>query len=509
MSYKVIGNTIVEWDDNQPFKFRLRGEVGPADRRTSRSYSIDLTPLRKGFTDEFLHNFREYLLERNNHIKLSSVDMVAKKLKSLFNKIIDLQLFEEKISVIDEAILLCISSVKENLTSTELNILKAAFKQNPYSAMFSKGLNVSDFPNVENRKGAHGSQIDHILSKAMNQSAVAHILDVVDRAYAEGRIDIGYYSFVHLAFAVFVRPESYRQIRIGDFYFDDKSKHYFIDIVTSKSSKHVPDKVRYRINEPLGKLLTKQRQHVIATYGYLVAHDDIEEMALFPARKLVSNGERWKHEYANQNYGLCESADCFYNSYFRPLNKLLKDDQLALGANSLRHTVGTLLAQTGASSTTIQAVLKHASDVVCRAYVDIAFHGMMNELSNAMRPPFSEHLPGLLNFRSKEEPVALEKLVQVEDLETGHIVDMGACGKEIACEHAPLVCYSCMRFIPNWDADHSIHLESVEREIEDMTKRGKTFSHLVERARTVKNRIVLVMNAADRYRDGMHQDVRI
>lgn len=54
--------------------------------------------------------------------------------------------------------------------------------------------------------------------------------------------------------------------------------------------------------------------------------------------------------------------------------------------------------------------------------------------------------------------------------------------------------------IPCWDADHGINLRVVEKEIEDMSKRGKPFQHMVDRAKSAKNKIILVMNAADRYR---------
>jgi hypothetical protein len=39
--------------------------------------------------------------------------------------------------------------------------------------------------------------------------------------------------------------------------------------------------------------------------------------------------------------------------------------------------------------------------------------------------------------------------------------------------------------------------------MDDNSKRGKPFEHLVEKARTAKNQIILIMFAADRYRDAM------
>lgn len=505
MGYRTIGNTVAEWDDDQPFVFTMREEVGPSDGRTTKTITIDLTDLREGFEDAFMLHLKAHLIERRSRVILRTLKTETGNLINLFRKVIDLKLFNAKVGVIDEAFLLCLGSVKESLKPSNLEYLKKAFASSPNSHLFAKGLHISNFPRQESKKGGHGSQIDRILGKALSQAAVVHILDLCDIAYATGAIDIGHYSFAHLAFAVFCRPESYRQIRVSDLDFDKESNQYAIRIVRAKTGEHVPGKVTYCINEPLGVLLMKQRQAVIASYGHLVVKDDIEKLALFPARGLRSDKSEWLHEFANQNYGMYENSSDFHNGYSKALKKSFKDDQFTLSANALRHTVGTLLAQTGASARTIQAVLKHASQNVCRAYVDIAFAGMSQELSEAMRPAFQEHLPGLLNFRSKSDPVLLEKSIRSEDLETGRIEDAGECGKEIACENAPIVCYGCFRFRPCWDADHSVNLKVVQREIDDMSKRGKPFQHMVDRARTARNWIIIVMNAADRYRDAIRQ----
>ncbi len=503
MAYKTIGNTVIEWDDIEPLIFTLKNEVGPRDGRETKTVMVDLTDLRPGFTEDFLLHLKEHLMERCKRARLS-IKTQAFNVKSLLAQTITLKLFETKISLIDEGFLLCLAGQKGNFPTESFRHLKIAFSANPHSALFARGLEANDFPTHKLKKGHHGHLIDQILAKALTRSAAAHILDVCDIAYANGDMDIGHYSFVHLAFAVFVRPNSYRQIRVGDLTFE--SSQYWIRIVTSKTGEVFPSKVNYCLNEPLGVLLTKQRQHVIATYGHLVALEDIDKLALFPARQLMAGNSRWRNDYANENFGMYKNGSDFAAAYPQSIReKHFDDPRLTLSANALRHTVGTLLGQTRASANTIAAVLKHASTEVCRAYVDIAFHGMMEELSEAMRPAFAEHLPGLMNFRSKNDPVALEKLIRSDDLETGQIEDTGECGKSIACENAPVVCYGCFRFIPCWDADHSINLRKAQRDMDDHSKRGKPFEHLVEKARTAKNQIILIMGAADRYRDAMQR----
>ncbi|MBK6907710.1 MAG: tyrosine-type recombinase/integrase [Rhodocyclaceae bacterium] len=247
---------------------------------------------------------------------------------------------------------------------------------------------------------------------------------------------------------------------------------------------------------------------MISTYGHLVEPEELDKLALFPARGLSMDKSRWMSDHANQTWGMYEDGERFATGYSKKITKVIGAKSSTLSANALRHTVGTLLAQTGASSKTIQAVLRHADDQTCKAYIDIAFHGLIGELSKTMRPAFESHLPGLLSFRSKADPIAEEQRIRSEDLDTGQIEDTGECGKSMACERAPIVCYSCFRFRPCWDADHSINLKGAQREIDDMAKRGKPFEHMVNRARNAANRIILIMNAADRYRDSMKPEIQ-
>lgn len=236
-------------------------------------------------------------------------------------------------------------------------------------------------------------------------------------------------------------------------------------------------------------------------YAHLIPPDDIGKLCLFPARRLHDDDSKWVHDYANKNHGMLKDHVGFDGAYPRQIQRILLKKDGTLSANVLRHTVGTQLAHTGVSAKTIQAVLKHATDNVCRAYVDIAFHGLINVLSDAMHPPFATHFPVFERFRSQSDPVDATHAIQSDDLITGRVELIGECGKQIQCEYAPISCYGCSRFIPCWDADHRINLDAVQQEINDYARRGKPFQHLVERAVTAKYHIVMVMNATDRYKE--------
>lgn len=505
MAYRIVGNIVAEWNETIPLTFTLKTTTGPLGGQEQKILSCDLTALSEGFTEDFLLHLKEYFLERCNQVGLSAIGAAFSAITALFRKVIDLNLYATRVPIIDESFVLCIAANRERFTKHQLRYFRTAFRNNPDSPLFSSGLADSDFPVYQSKKGRHGEQIDSILAKALSRAAVAHILDVADTAYATGQMDIGHYSFVHLSFAVFCRPNSYRQIRVGDFS-ASTSGHYSIRIVTAKTGEEFPSKVNYCINEHLGVLLAKQRQHVVAQYGHLVHPNDVEKLALFPARRLNNGNSRWAHDYANQNFGMYRDSNRFTVGYTKNIKRThFAREKFTLGANALRHTIGTHLAHSGVHKTTIQAVLKHAQPQTCQAYVDIAFRGLMEELSEALRPAFAEHLPALINFRSRNDPVATEKAVKSWDQETNLFEDTGECGKSIACANAPIVCYGCFRFIPCWDADHGINLRIVEKDIERMRKRGKPFEHMLARARTAKSQIVLVMNLADRHREALRQ----
>lgn len=245
-------------------------------------------------------------------------------------------------------------------------------------------------------------------------------------------------------------------------------------------------------------LLLKQRQQVIELYGHLVDEDDIGKLAFFPSRTLKRDNSGWVSNHSNECFGEIATGSRFTNSYFRKVQSTVLNSKNGLNGVALRHTAGTQLAALGCSAKTIQAVLKHAGDTICMAYVDIAFNGLMNELSDAMQPAFEAHLPVFQKFRSKDDRVTPHKAIFSEDLETGRIELTGECGKQIRCQAAPFTCYECNKFIPFFDADHSFNMDIIQNEIAKYVCAGTPYRHLVEKAKNIRYRIQLVMVACDR-----------
>lgn len=503
MAYTVIGNTVVEWDDNEPFIFTMSEKSGSKNDLKTITFEFDLSSLRVGFEDEFIFNLKHLLLERRHRISLVTVKTEFYNLELLFRKVVDQNLFETRRSVIDETFLLALNTIISELSSVCLDTLRRVFNSIPHSRLFANDLRAADFPVKSHKRGHHGKRIDNILSKALTRAACVEILSRCEEAYEDAKIDIGFFSFINLAFSVYVRPDSYRRIRLSDLVYDTDADACFLYIPPAKSGVHQPQKICFRINKHVGMLLFKQRQHVIETYGHLVDENDIGKLVLFPAKKLKPNKSGWVSTHANENFGELATGGRFGHAYFLKISDIVLNGENGLNATALRHTVGTQLAEQGCSGKTIQAVLKHASSDICAAYVDIAFHGLINQLSDAMQPAFESHLPVFQRFRSKDNVVAPRRAIFSEDLKTGRIELAGECGKQIRCQAAPFTCYECNKFIPCFDADHSINMDIAESEIDYYKHAGTPYRHLIEKARSIKVRIQLVMAACDRHQQAV------
>ena len=497
MAYRTIGNTVAEWDDREPLIFIMSEESGSKEDRRLKTVRFDLNGLRAGFEEEFLLNFKNVLIERRQRIALISIRSEYENIVMVFRSVVDHKLFDTRISIVDEAFLLALSTIKEKVPSYYLDNLRRVFNSNQHAPIFALGLRQEDFPVKSIKKGNYGNKIDSIISKAFTRSATVEMLRRCDEAYEDGELDIGLFSFINLAFSVYARSDSYRRIRLNDLVCNTTSDTYFLYIPPAKARVNNPQKICYRVSRQVGMLLLKQRQEVIETFGHLVVKNDVDKLALFPARGLKRGKSAWRSEHSNKFFGELELGHRFNREYFTIVRDKVLNSNQYLTATALRHTVGTQMAVAGCSAKSIQAVLKQVSDQTCMAYVDIAFHGLINELNGVMQPSFESHMPVFQRFRSKDDLVAQDKAIFSEDIETGRFELTGECGKQIRCHAAPFSCYECNKFIPCFDTDHSLNMDIIEREIEIYKRAGTPFRHQVEKMKTIKYHIQLVMAACD------------
>lgn len=115
MAYKVVGNTVVDWNDDEPFIFTMTEEVGPKDDPLQKTEEFDLSTLRQGVEHTFLLHLKEHLIERRNKVALSTVKTEFKNLTNLLRKVLNHDIFVKDFSVIDESFLLALSTIKDAL----------------------------------------------------------------------------------------------------------------------------------------------------------------------------------------------------------------------------------------------------------------------------------------------------------------------------------------------------------------------------------------------------------
>lgn len=482
-----------------PLQWTMTLPRGADGKEQEQLFEFDLLPLASGYSQSLLLALKEELVKRRTRVSLSSVASEYNHIKGLLLKCQFIGLMDGVVERIDLTFLAALKARRKELTASGLEALKRLFNScRANHSIFAADLRPQDIPRSETADGQEGQAIKRLLSQALTRAALSQTLNIVEEAYETAQIDIGHYSFMMLALQVYFRPASYRQIRLMDLGSDeDKSTkvvRWFVEMLPAKTRAEHPDRLSIEITQDVGELLKLQQEHVVQKYGHLVSNDDVGKLALFPARKLKADGT-WQSSYANQNYGMCSNSSAFARAYLRPIEQLTGRN---LTFNALRHTVGTQLALAGLSASSIAAVLRHATDTTCQRYVDLFFRGVLDRISDAMQPAFDEHFPAHKELMdrviSKHDGIKREKAIVSEDPDTGRREVTAECGRESLCGYAPLACYDCKRFHPCWDADHTINLAVVTREIADFEGQGLAMQHEVKKYKQLRNSIRIVIN---------------
>lgn len=496
MMHQIVGNTIVEWDDAVPLKWAMSETTGPKNDPRKLTESFDLSELCEGYEEVFLYTLKDTMIARRKRVGLLAIKNEVGQIRIVLRKVHLQRVGNSRITQIDHAFLQILRTIIQDVSICYLIFFKKLFSENRESPLFAPDLVPSDFPVRKPVKGYQGVKIDAILAKALSRNAQVEILRRSEDAYESGVIDIGHFAFLHLAFHAYCRPSSYQSLTLADLQIivdpETQIKTYVLLIIPKKTgiSARSLKKIPYQLDRTVGELLEAQRIQVIKTWGQKVPNEKIGKLALFPARGVRTDGH-WVSNHARAHFGEANYTN-FTRGYLDPIRKL--QESINFDFNGLRHTVGTQLAVAGCSATTIAAVLKHASHATCQKYVDVAFQGLIDVLSEAMEPAFATHFP---NFCSKKDPMPPEKAINSIELATGHHELIGECGKTNACQYAPLACYSCIRFTPCFDADHSINLRQVESEIIKYESGNLPFRELASQFKEARRYIMLVVAAAN------------
>ncbi len=324
--HQVIGNMVAEWDDTVPLAWTMSETSGPKNDQRTQMVSFDLSELRSGYGDAFLLAFKEAMIARRKRVSLVSVYAEFGRVRGVLRKVQSRRVGEPRVTHIDHAFLLTLRTILQDVSINYLKTFRKLFTETRESPLFAHDLVIEDFPVKKPVKGFIGEKIDSILAKALPRAKQVEILRRTEDAYESGAIDIGHFAFLHLAFHVYCRPASYRRLTLDDLRIvvdpETQVKTYFLRVMPMKTrvSAKSLKKITYPLDSIVGELLEAQRIQVINTWGHLVADEEIVKLALFPARKIGSDG-RWVSKHARSHFGE-PSVQNFNDNYLQPILKL-------------------------------------------------------------------------------------------------------------------------------------------------------------------------------------------
>lgn len=508
---QVVGNTVVQWQENKPLCWEMRETHGEGKDASETILNFDLTPLLTGYGYSFLAAMKVELVNMRRRITLKSVGvyydhfrLLLEKCQDHFGKVCERDgtprvIFER----IDSNFLLGLTSIKNEVSENYLKNLKRLYRESrDNTSLFSPDLHPGDFPTKWAEDGMELSLFrQNIIASTMSRSVLVHILNVTEAAFGAGELNLDRYAFSRLLLSRAARPETFRVLRCKDLQVDISGgvKSYFLTLTIPKAGTLKRPQATVSLHRDLGQLLEKQREAVASRLGYLVegknAILDIEEtgsppyaigdLPLFP----VLRGNKALRNEDADNLGMYRSSKSFAVAYAGVLKKMASDQ---ISFTAMRHTMATQLAIAGCSAGTIAAVLLHATEKTARVYVDLIFEGTIDELSGSMEPAFADHFPVYKEFVSKEDLMPPENRIVAHSADGTKRETTGGCGNDEICAYAPISCYDCPRFKPAYDADHTINLDTVTDEIVSARGGGlqrqndvRRYSHIANRIRTV------------------------
>lgn len=525
-----VGAAVAEWDTEDPLRWEMSEILGLGKRAETKVYQFDFTKLQLCYSVKFLLALKMTLINRRLTAKLVTIDADAFRIRSVLiicqdafvrscmNSLKDIT----PLSNINRDFLLCLWAVKDDIPPNCLETFKCYFKLNRYNyELFDQGLSDIDFP-VRHKAdgnvslGAVGRFRKNVLSTALSRATLVNILNVTESGFESGELSLDLFAYSRLLLSRAARPESFRLIRLKDLHIDaaGETKSYYLSISVPKSRLSTPPRVAIRLHPDVGKILDLQRSSVAERFGYLVSAKNafgsnndsqgmvytVGDLPLFPA----GPRKHWKiSQKTKDRLGLIPSSEIFLIYYSSPLQKFTRTK---MTHTALRHTLGTQLAIAGCSAMTIAAVLLHATYRSAREYVDLIFSGAIDELSDSLEPAFLEHFPVIKEFSTIRDEMSPAKKIVSLSSDKLHRETTGECGRDQICQYAPITCYECPRYIPCYDADHTINLNLVQEEIESARSGGLPRAVDVRRYTHIANRIRIVIAACIAKRESCNLD---
>jgi hypothetical protein len=409
-------------------------------------------------------------------------------------------------------------AVKDSVPKMYLTTFRSFFRKHRHNGvLFAHGLHDGDFPTSKDTDDASalgpvGQLRKSVLGSALSRAALVHILNITEAAYESGDLSLGVFAFSRLLLSRAARPESFRVLRLKDLRIDEDegTKTYYLNLTIPKALTAKRPMATVRLHPDVGRILDQQRAAVADRLGHLVAAKNAQrdqgdlnsplytvgDLPIFPAGG--SSGRIFPD--TKERLGMIARAQDLWGYYMKPLKTLTL---IKLNHIALRHTMGTQLAIAGCSTSTIAAVLLHATHRAAGVYVDLVFSGAIDELSDSLEPAFLEHFPVIREFASIRNEIDPAKRIVSPTADRSRRETTGECGRRQICRYAPITCYECHRFKPCYDADHTVNLKRVEEEIASARDGGLPREVDVKRYMHIANRIRVVISICEAKRDAV------
>lgn len=523
---QVVGPAIAEWDEMEPLRWTLSETISEGTRAERKVCSFDLTTLLQGYSVGFLLALKALWIDSRLKVRLTTLNTEAYRIRAILQTCQDE--FAKSASELSSAspvfdqigpdFLVGLWAVKDSVPKMYLTTFRSFFRNHRHNgALFERGLHDGDFPTSKDTDDANAfgpvAQLrKSVMGSALPRAALVHILNITEAAYESGDMSLGVFAFSRLLLSRAARPESFRVLRLKDLRIDEDegTKTYYLTLTIPKARTAKRPMATIRLHPDVGRILDQQRAAVADRFGHLVVAKNVQrdpndlhspsytigDLPLFPAGG--SSGRTFQD--TKERLGMIANASDLYGYYMRPLKTLT---QVKLNHIALRHTMGTQLAIAGCSTSTIAAVLLHATHRAAAVYVDLVFSGTITELSDSLEPAFVEHFPVIREFASIRDAIDPAKRIVSPTVDRSRRETTGECGRRQICHYAPITCYECHRFKPCYDADHTVNLRRVEEEIASARDGGLPREIDVKRYIHIANRIRAVISICEAKRDAV------
>jgi hypothetical protein len=125
MSYKQIGNTQIEWQDDEPLIWTMSEEFGAEGQRETRYERFDWTKLREIVDDPLLLLLKEDLIERRHNIAIRSIKAESTLWRNLFLKIQKHKCYQKKVTQFDWQFIATLQTLHKQISRGSIDVLRS------------------------------------------------------------------------------------------------------------------------------------------------------------------------------------------------------------------------------------------------------------------------------------------------------------------------------------------------------------------------------------------------